>query len=223
MRIALSVAFLALFAVAATACGQATAEEKPADGAAALEGGKPLPKGAMTIDFGWMGKQSIMCIGDSVERQIAFVDFSDAERKVLGSVTIDDKGVGTGKFTAPILSLKTGHVDRDVKLRNHNWLVAEKHPDLVLEATKMTRVKPTVWRIDGTWTMKGVTKPISFLANVRYVGEMKYVGKQVIRAKGGFRIHLKDYEILNPAVGSPAVSADWDIDVVLLGVIRGAK
>lgn len=186
---------------------------------AALEGGDPLPEGKHSIGFPWMGKQSVMCVGDSVERQIAFVDFTDGTPGKIGHVDVSDSDKASGKFTVPIDMLRTGHTDRDKKLQNHNWLEVEKQADLVLDCTSMTRVKPTVWRVEGTWSMKGVTRPVTFFANVRYIGEMQRVGSKVVRVKASFPIALKDFEIVNPAVGTPAVASSWDIDVVLLGVI----
>lgn len=192
------------------------------DPVAALEGGTPLPDGAMEIGFPWMGKQSVMCVGAAVERQIAFVDFSDEDRESIGSVSVAADGSAKGRFVVPAGELRTGAEKRDVKLQNHNWLEAEAHPDLVLECTSMTRVSPTVWKVEGSWTMKGVTKPVSFHANVRWVGEMRNVGTKVVRVKASFAIALRDFEIVNPSVGSPAVSEVWDVDVVLLGVVTAS-
>ncbi len=193
--------------------------EDDAKAIAAMEGGKPLPNDKCSIGFPWIGKQSVMCIGDSVERQIAFVDFTDGTPGKIGSVQVTDKDTATGSFTVPIATLRTGHEGRDKKLKNHNWLEVEKQADLVLTCKTMTRVKPTVWRVEGTWSMKGVTRAVTFYANVRYIGEMARVGDQVVRVKASFPIALKDFEIVNPAVGTPAVAASWDVDVVLLGVI----
>ena len=74
------------------ACGGSskTTHESHADPIAALEGGEPLPDGALTIGFPWIGKQSIMCIGDAVERQIAFVDFTDGTPGKVGTVEVSD-------------------------------------------------------------------------------------------------------------------------------------
>ena len=202
----------------------------PAKTAASYEGGTPLPTGAMTIIFPWMGKQSIMCVGEkSVERQVAFIDFgtdqNDAQKDpkqqmLFGSVTLDEKGNGTGAFIANAKQLRSGHAGRDTKLLEGAWLDEPSHPTLGFTATKMTKVKPTVWQVEGTWNMRGVSKQVTFFANVRYVGEMKYVGKTVARMKGSFNINLKEYGITNPSVGTQACSAEWTIDVVLLGSIQ---
>ena len=216
----LSLAVPALLTLAA--CG-GVVQAEPEDAAktiAALEGGKPLPNGKHTIEFPWIGKQSIMCIGDSVERQIAFVDFTDSAPGMVGTVEVTEKGAASGTFTVPIASLLTGHASRDKKMKNHNWLEVEKQKDLILTCKAMTRVKPTVWKVDGTWSMKGVTQPVSFYANVRWIGEMQRVGSKVVRVKASFPLRLKDFEIVNPAVGTPAVAGTWDVDVVLLGVVK---
>ena len=226
MRIPLSLTLLLALAVGAGCGSRKTPSAKAAgedDPVAALEAGEPLPEGALEIGFPWMGKQSVMCVGDAVERQIAFVDFSDEERTSIGSISVDTDGKASGRFVVQATDLRTGAEKRDTKLQDHNWLEAEAHPELVLACTSMARVKPTVWKIEGTWTMKGVTQPVSFHANVRYVGEMRNVGDRVVRVKAAFPIRLRDFEIVNPSVGSPAVSEVWDVDVVLLGVITGGK
>ena len=72
--------------------------------------------------FPWFGKQSVMCVGDSVERQIAFVDFTNDEvADAFGTVEIDAAGKGTGSFTVPTSELRTGHVGRDEKLQGGAW------------------------------------------------------------------------------------------------------
>lgn len=214
--------FLFVSALVLPLFGLAGCEEAPpVVDAAALEGGDPLPEKAMTIVFPWMGKQSIMCIGDAVERQVAFVDFTDdALQDLVGTAKLAADGSGTATFTVPAVALRTGHEGRDEKLRGGGWLDVENHENLAFEATKIERVKPTVWKLDGTWTMHGVTKPASFLANVRYVGTMRNVGETVVRAKGSFTINLRDHEVGGDSVGSPAVAETWDVDVVLLGVMR---
>jgi polyisoprenoid-binding protein YceI len=202
--------------------GEATgAPESEADAVARLAGGTPLPDGKMSIAFAWMGKQSIMCIGNAVERQVAFVDFTNADLGKVGTVEVTDANNASGRFVVPIEALRTGHAKRDEKMQNHNWLEVEKQSDLVLSCAKMTRVKPTVWRVEGTWSMKGVTKPVAFFANVRYVGEMRNVGAKVVRVKASFPIALRDFGIVNASVGSQAVAETWVVDVVLLGVITG--
>ncbi len=193
----------------------------------ALEAGNPIPSGACRIVFPWMGKQSVMCVGDSVERQIAFVDFSaeaDAipDSGLIGTVDVDARGGATGSFTVPAVLLRTGDKSRNEKLQGGAWLDAESNPSLELRLIRAQRVGNTVWDIYGEWTMRGVTQPVSILANVQHVPEMKHMGKNLARVKGSFFIDLKQHEILNDAVGTPAVAQKWLVDVVLLGKIMPA-
>ena len=68
--------------------------------------------------------------------------------------------------------------------------------------------------------MKGVSKPVSFLANVRYMPEMDRVGKDVVRLKAAFDIALKDFDVGGKYVGNPAVASDWTVQLVLLGTMK---
>ena len=113
---------IALVAVvlALSGCDEKAAPPSEAEMIAAVAGGKPLPAGKHEISFPWIGKQSLMCIGDAVERQIAFVDFTDGTPGKVGTVSVTEAGVGSGTFTVPIAMLRTGHDGRDTKLKNHN-------------------------------------------------------------------------------------------------------
>ena len=187
-------------------------EKAPAPKTAAdFEGGTPIPSGAMTIIIPWTGKQSIMCVGaKSIERQIAFIDFGTEENEaqtdekqkmLLGSVTLDEKGSGTGSFIAHTSRLRSGDKKRDGYLMGGAWLDAENNPTLGFKATKMTKLKPTVWEVEGDWTMRGVSKKVKFFSNVRYVPEMKYLGKNIARMTGSFDINLKEFGMDNGTVG----------------------
>jgi polyisoprenoid-binding protein YceI len=193
--------------------------------AKALEGGQAVPDKAGTVSFPWIGKQSVMAVGDaSVERMVAVVDFSDDGHDALGSVTLDGKGGGTATFAAKATDLRTGHGGRDVKLCEPTWIDAKTNPNLELKVTKLERVKPTVWKATGTWTMNGVAKPVEFLLNVRWIGAMQYVADDgVVRVSGSFPILLKDHNVGGEWAGTPAVAAEWTVQVVLIGVFQPAK
>ncbi|MHC5010555.1 MAG: YceI family protein [Planctomycetota bacterium] len=200
----------------------AVASPEDPDAIAAMEGGDPIPEGAQNILFPWIGKQSVQCIGESVERQIAFVDFTnDAIQDAFGTVVIDAEGNATASFSAPVTELRTGHADRDEKVQGASWLDGESHPTLAFEATSMERIRPTVWRVKGTWTMRGVTKPVDFLANVRYIPEMRNVGQHIARVKASFEVDLQAYGVGGEWAGTPAVAGTWRVDLVALGVITG--
>ena len=206
----------------------ALAEDKPAAPAApgpiapvpaGLEGGDPMPAGAAKIAFPWIAKQSITATSEAFERMVAQADFSDDTHAALGQLTIDAKGGGTGAFTVKVTDLKTGSTSRDEHLRSGGWLDAEKFPEIKLEITKLERAKPTVFKMEGTWTMHGVSKPISAWANVRYIPELMHLGKDVVRVKAAFDVSLKAHGMTNSDIGSPAVSDTWRVEVVVLGLM----
>lgn len=203
----------------------ANAEERPSAPAVPaapgnLEGGTPIPAGAATIAFPWIGKQSITATSDAFERMVAQVDFSDDAHPALGEVKLDGQGGGTGSFAVKVNDLVTGSKSRDEHLRSGGWLDAEKTPDVKLEITKLTQVKPTVFKMEGNWTMHGVTKPVSAWANVRYLPEMQYLGKDIVRVKTAFDVSLKAHGLLNPGIGTDACADAWRVDVVVLGVMK---
>lgn len=203
---------------ASTASGGTSGGEDPL---AAYEGGDPMPAGPAKIGFLWIGKQSVLCVGESFEKQVAFVDFSaEGGAMEVGSVTLDADGGGKARFAIPVATLRTGHVDRDRKLQGAVWLDAESHPEIVFESTKLERVRPTVWRVEGNWTMKGVSKPVTFYANVRYLPEMRNVGEDVVRMKASFDIDLAAHGVAADYQGSPAVAATWTVQLVLLGTMK---
>jgi len=209
-----------------TSCGgpSTPSPSAPADPIAALEGGTPIPGAATKLTFLWIGKQSIMCVGDAFERQVAYVDFSaEGGNMEVGEATLDAEGNGRARFAVPVATLRTGHEDRDRKLMGGLWLDADNHPELVFEATRLGRVRPTVWEVEGTWTMKGVTKPVQFHANVRYLEEMRNVGKDVVRLKGSFDINMKDHGVGGEYVGNEAVAEVWTVQIVVLGTMTRAE
>ena len=217
-----------LAALLATLAPLALAEDKPAAPAApgavapvpaGLDGGDPMPAGAAKIAFPWMAKQSITATSDAFERTVAQVDFSDDAHAALGEIAIDAKGGGSGAFSVKVADLKTGAAGRDDHLRSAGWLDMEKFPDVKLQITKLERAKPTVFKMEGTWTMHGVSKPISAWANVRYLAEMDHLGKDIVRVKASFDVSLKAHGMTNPGIGSPAVSDTWRVEVVLLGLM----
>lgn len=203
------------------ACDEPSAREAFSPAAVeAMKGGDPVPEGAADVVFPWIGKQSVMCIGDAFERQVAFVDFSDdAAQEALGTATLAADGTGDARFVIPAAWIRTGHESRDEKLQSGAWLDAESHPTIVFRSTRLTRMAPTVWKVEGTWTMRGVEKPVAFLANVRYMPEMQNVGRDVVRVKLSFPLNLRDFQVGGSAIGSAAVAETWTVDMVVLGVM----
>jgi polyisoprenoid-binding protein YceI len=197
------------------------AEPASAQDPAALEGGNPVPDGAMKAEFGDMPKQSITFTSDApAERMVGIVAFG-AGSEHMGTAETDGKGGGSFSFRVPVASLTTGNKSRDEHMVSANWLDGAKHPEVTFVSKKVERVRPTVWRVTGTWTMHGVSKDLTLLANVRHIGKVERVGDSVIRVRATVPLDLAEFGVTNPYVGSAAVAKTWDVSVDLLGVVRG--
>src|SRR6185295_18079858 len=64
------------------------------------------------------------------------------------------------EMTADVKSIDTQVEMRDNDLRSPRWFDAEKFPTLVFKSTSFTKIKNNKYKLKGTITMYGVTKPI---------------------------------------------------------------
>jgi polyisoprenoid-binding protein YceI len=217
-RTRVGVLVLLIAALSLAACDEPKNLEERAK---SLEGGNPLPEAAGDVVFPWIGKQSITCTGEAVERMVATVDFSDKDHAEIGKVQLDGKGGGSGELKLEAKLLRTGDADRDGHLQGPNWIDVETTPDVVLHLDSLQRVKPTVWRVRGTLTLHGITNPVDFLANVRWIGAMDHFADDgVIRVSATVPVDLKAFKVGGAYAGTPAVAAEWQLSVVLLGVMK---
>ena len=87
------------------------------------------------------------------------------ERLTSGTFTIDMKSLDVTDIPA------SDSVPRR-RLRDHfqnaDFFDVERHPTAVFSSTGATRIGPTRWRVAGGLTMRGVTKPITFDADVQW-------------------------------------------------------
>lgn len=98
-----------------------------------------------------------------------------------GDVTIKDGKLQSGKFVADINTLENidlkGEEEMKSKLENHlksdDFFEVEKFPTASYEITKVTEAKSGDYNtiLDGNLTIKGITKPVQFKANVTIENE----------------------------------------------------
>ena len=69
------------------------------------------------------------------------------------------------EFWAKATSIDTGVANRDNHLRSKDFFEVEKFPDITFKSTKVEK-KGKQWMVTGDFTMKGVTKSISFPFNI---------------------------------------------------------
>ena len=88
-------------------------------------------------------------------------------RDFTGAITYDAKDVSKSSvtFTAKATSIDTGVTGRDTHLRSADFFEVEKFPEVTFKSTTVTK-KGNGWVVTGDFTLKGVTKSISFPFNV---------------------------------------------------------
>ena len=136
-------------------------------------------------------------------------------RDFVGTVNFDAKDItkSTVEFTAKATSVDTGVTGRDNHLRTKDFFEVEKFPDITFKSTKVTK-KGKGYMLTGDFTMKGVTKSITFPfqisgwlpADERSGGKMGITGETTISRR--------DYGVnwgTNLPSGIPAVSDDIKI------------
>jgi polyisoprenoid-binding protein YceI len=73
-----------------------------------------------------------------------------------------DVSKSTVEFTAKIESIDTGVAGRDTHLRSADFFDVAKHPEMTFKSTKLEKKTNNAYVLHGDFTLKGVTKPISF-------------------------------------------------------------
>ena len=88
------------------------------------------------------------------------------------NATVETEGddITTAKvhFTAEIHSISTNNEQRDAHLRTGDFFDAENHPQLTFESNKLEKISDEHYKLYGTLTMRGVSKPV--VLNAEYGG-----------------------------------------------------
>ena len=71
-------------------------------------------------------------------------------------------------FNADVHSISTNNEQRDAHLRTGDFFDAENHPQLTFESKKLEKISDENYKLYGTLTMRGVSKPV--ILNVEYGG-----------------------------------------------------
>jgi polyisoprenoid-binding protein YceI len=100
-------------------------------------------------------------------RHMGLIDVPGYFRDFTGTINYDakDASKSTVEFTAKATSVDTGVAGRDNHLRNADFFEVEKYPEITFKSTKVEK-RGTGWMVTGDFTMKGVTKSISFPFNI---------------------------------------------------------
>ena len=136
-------------------------------------------------------------------------------RDFTGTVNYDqaDASKSSVEFSAKMTSVDTGVARRDDHLRGADFFEVEKYPEMTFKSTKIVK-SGNQWTVTGDFTMKGVTKSISFPFNV--AGVIKAGPGMKMGLTAETMINRRDYGVNygENKPGMPIAVAD-DVKVVL--------
>ncbi len=116
----------------------------------------------------------------------------------LGQDLADSKAYGT----VQVASVDTNEHARDEHLRSADFFDAEQHPRLTFESTAIEQVEDDELEITGDLTIHGVTKPITFKAEITGTEEDPW-GNQRVGLEVEGKLDRKEYGMtFNQALGS---------------------
>ncbi|HZJ58884.1 MAG TPA: YceI family protein [Chitinophagaceae bacterium] len=114
------------------------------------------------------------------------------------NATVETEGddITTAKvhFTAEIHSISTNNEQRDAHLRTGDFFDAENHPQLTFESNKLEKISDEHYKLYGTLTMRGVSKPV--VLNAEYGGTAQDPwGNTRIGVSVSGKINRKDFGV----------------------------
>jgi len=179
-----------------------------------------LPKGELTYYFGVRDTHTNI----TFQSKNDLTDILGASHNVVGSAVIDF-GAGTGKceLSVPTITLNSGMADRDRAMMGATWLDVKQFPSIEFKSEKAALVdKPNGWKVDGKFTLRGVTKDLSVDAQVRPLSAA--IGKKLgfgdgpcIKVTTAFKIKLADYGIQIPATAVATVQPEISVTIDIWG------
>ncbi len=148
-------------------------------------------------------------------KHMGLVDVPGYFRDFTGTIVYDAKNVSKSsvEFTAMMTSVDTGVEGRDKHLRSPDFFEVDKFPELKFKSTKVEK-KGKMMMVTGDFTMKGVTKSISFPFNIAGFAEQRGTMKMGVTAETS--LNRRDYGVnygSNMPNGVPVLSDDIKVNL----------
>ncbi|WP_051967296.1 YceI family protein [Kitasatospora mediocidica] len=89
---------------------------------------------------------------------------------ISGHGELSADGSAHGRLVIDAASLDTGNAKRDTHLRSADFFDVQAHPQLVFDARSVTATTADSATVDGTLTVRGTTKAMSFTAHAAEAG-----------------------------------------------------
>ncbi|AFZ69318.1 YceI family protein [Deinococcus peraridilitoris] len=154
-----------------------------------------------------------------VENETAVENFTGRTNKLSGTLSFDPQAKsGSGSVLIDASSIDTGLTLRNEHMRGKDWFNFDARPEVKFTTTSVRHLEGDRYRVQGSVTMNGVTRPVTADATVRYTPAneaTRAVGAKgdVVAVVAKFNVKLSDYGVRNAAVNVGRVN-----DVVPLTV-----
>ena len=114
-----------------------------------------------------------------------------------GTLTLDPAKPAATKLdvTLPIASVQTTSDVLTGELKSADWFDAAKFPTATFRSTKVAQIAPDAVQVDGTLTLHGVTKPVSFRAKLFGAATNPMSKKASIGFLGRMMIRRSDFGV----------------------------
>jgi polyisoprenoid-binding protein YceI len=178
------------------------------------------PQGATTYYFGVKETHTTI----TFQSKNDLTDILGASHNVVGSATIDfGAGTGSCQLSVPSLTLNSGMADRDNAMRSATWLNVKQFPNIEFKGEKASIVEaPNLWKIDGKFSLRGITKDLSVTAKVRPLSaavgnKLGFGDGPCVKVETAFKIKLADYGIEIPPTAIATVQPEIAISIDIWG------
>lgn len=159
----------------------------------------------------------------TVESKTAVETFTGRTDQVTGTISFNPTTkTGGGTISLPVNSIDTGIPLRNEHMQSAQWLESAKNPNITFRVSSVRHLQGDNYEVKGSFTMKGVTKPVTTTATVKMqkssaaTRQAGFKG-DVLQVRSSFKVKLSDHgvKIQGQAVGK--VSDEVTISVTLFG------
>ena len=145
--------------------------------------------------------------------------FNGVAEKVRGAIALDpdDLRNASGSVRVDVRSMKTGIKLRDEHLQSSNWLDAERYPEIVFMLDRIVGAQRLVdkgevnLRLEGKFSLHGITKPMTVDAKARYDAS-----KNEVVFMTRFKVKLEDYGISIPTLVALKVAREITVRATIV-------
>ena len=116
-----------------------------------------------------------------------------------------------------VASINTRNESRDEHLRSGDFFAADEHPQITFTSTAVEGEGDQL-RVTGDFTMRGVTKPVTFDVEIDGVLPDNGYGQQVLGFEATTTINRKDFGVsFNVATEAGGLTLGEDIKIIIEG------